>query len=186
MESGAMTGLLQGTWRRAARRIGATGVVGLAVLLLAVVVGASIPGLARQSDELRAALASRAQEIARKGQSVRRGVPGGERIGEFVNAFPQLSHSAEDLGQVFAAAQRYSVDLPKGEYVLKAEPNAPLVSFTATFPVRSEYGAIKAFTADVLTTLPHVSMDELRMARSDAGSGVLDAVIRFTFVYRGS
>lgn len=181
-----MTGLLQGLWRRAARKLGATGVAGLAVLLLALAVGASIPGLARQSDELRAALASRAEDIARKGQSVRRGVPGGERIGEFVNAFPQLSHSAEDLEQVFAAAQRYSVGLPKGEYVLKAEPNAPLVSFTATFPVRSEYGAIKAFTADVLTTLPHVSMDELRMARSDAGSGVLDAVIRFTFVYRGS
>ncbi|MDH5331633.1 MAG: hypothetical protein OEW27_16955, partial [Aquincola sp.] len=86
--------------------------------------------------------------------------------------------------QVFAAARRYNVNLPKGEYVLKAEPNTPLVSFTATFPVRNEYGAIKAFTADVLTTLPHVSMDDLRLARNDAGTGVLDAVIRFTFVYR--
>ena len=181
-----MTRSLRGLWWRTTRRIGATGVVGLALLLLAVAFGASIPGLARRSDELRATLVSRAEEIARRGPSVRRGVTGGERVGEFVNAFPLLSHSAEDLEQVFAAAQRYGVDLPKGEYLLKAEPNSPLVSFTATFPVRSEYGAIKTFTADVLTTLPHVSMDELRMARSDAGAGVLDAVIRFTFVYRGS
>ena len=181
-----MSRLLLGLWRRTTRRIGATGVIGLALLLVAAAVGTAIPGLARQSDELRATLVSRADEISRKRQSVRRSVSSGEQVGEFVNAFPQLSHSADDLEQVFAAAQRYSVGLPKGEYVLKAEPNAPLVSFTATFPVRSEYGAIKAFTADVLTTLPHVSLDELRMARSDAGTGVLDAVIRFTFVYRGS
>lgn len=171
-------------WRRASRKIGATGVIGLALLVAALVVALAIPGMSHHSDELRATLVSRADDIARKGQSVRRNVSSSERVGEFVSAFPELSHSADDLGQVFAAAQRYNVSLPKGEYALKAEPNTPLVSFTATFPVRSEYGAIKAFTADVMTALPHVSMDDLRMARSDAGTGALDAVIRLTFVYR--
>jgi len=171
-------------WRRALRKIGASGVIALILLALAAAAGLSIASLSRRADELRSTLITRADEIARKGQSVRRSVSTTEQVGEFVNALPQLSHSAEDLAQVFAAAQRHKMSLPKGEYVLKAEPNTPLVSVTATFPVRHDYGAIKSFTADVLTTLPHVSMDELRMARADAGAGVLDAVVRFTFVYR--
>ena len=171
-------------WRRATRRIGATGVVAIALMAVALTVGVSIPGFARHSDELRAMLVSRADEISRKGQAVRRPMSSSEQVGEFVSTFPEITHNADDLEQVFAAARRYNVNLPKGEYVLKAEPNTPLVSFTATFPVRNEYGAIKAFTADVLTALPHVSMDDLRLARNDAGTGVLDAVIRFTFVYR--
>ena len=173
-----------GLWRRALRKIGASGVIALILLALAAAAGLSIPSLSHRADELRSTLTSRADEIARKGQSVRRNISSSEQVGEFVSAFPQLSHSADDLAQVFAAARRYDMSLPKGEYVLKAEPNAPLVSVTATFPVRHEYGVIKSFTADVMTALPNVSMDELRMARGDAGSGVLDAVIRFTFVYR--
>jgi len=50
--------------------------------------------------------------------------------------------------------------------------------------VRTDYGAIKAFAADVLRALPNASMDELRMSRSDAGSTTIDSVLRFTFVYR--
>jgi len=76
------------------------------------------------------------------------------------------------------------VELARGEYQLKSEAGTPLVTYTATFPVHTEYGALKQFTGDVLTALPHVSMDELRMARPDAGSGVLDSVVRFTFIYR--
>ena len=55
---------------------------------------------------------------------------------------------------------------------------------TATFPIRNDYGTLKDFSADVLTALPHVSMDELRMTRDAAGSASLDAVVRFTLFYR--
>ncbi len=179
-----MSRLVQRLWQRALRRFGTAGVVALALLVLALAVGLSIPSLNRHSDELRTALVLRADEITRNAQPARRRVSSGEQVVEFVGAFPQLSQSAGDLEQVFAAARQHNVSLLKGDYQLKAEPNTPLVAFTATFPVRNEYGALKAFTADVLTALPHVSMDELRMARADAGTGVLDSVVRFTFVYR--
>jgi hypothetical protein len=100
-----------------------------------------------------------------------------------VSRFPALTQSANDLEQVFALAKRRNIDLLKGDYQLKSEANTSLVSYTATFPVRNEYGALKAFAADVLQALPHVSMDELRMSRADSGSGALDSVVRFTFIY---
>jgi hypothetical protein len=176
--------LVQRVWRRALRQFGTAGVVALVLLVPALAIGLSIPTLYRHTDELRATLVTRADEITRKVQPVRRRVSSGEQVIEFVGAFPQLSQSAADLEQVFAAAKRYNVSLVKGDYQLKAEPNTPLVAFTATFPVRNEYAALKAFTADVLTALPHVSLDELRMARADAGTGMLDSVVRFTFIYR--
>jgi hypothetical protein len=175
---------LQRLWWRAVRQFGAPGLIALFLLVPALAIGLAIPTLTRHSDELRVTLVARAEELSKREQPVRRRMSAGEQVGEFVAGFPPLSQCAADLEQVFAAAAQRKVTLPKGDYLLKAEPNSPLVTFTATFPVRNEYGALKAFTADVLTTLPHVSMDELRMTRSDAGSGTLDSVVRFTFVYR--
>jgi hypothetical protein len=175
---------IQRLWRRALRQFGTAGVIALALLVPALAIGLSIPTMIRHTDELRATLVMRADEITSKSQTVRRRVSSGEQVVEFVGTFPQLSQSAADLEHVFAAAKQYNVSLLKGDYQLKAEPNTPLVAFTATFPVRNEYAALKAFTADVLTAMPHVSLDELRMARADAGTGMLDSVVRFTFIYR--
>lgn len=175
---------VQRLWQRALRRVGAPGLLALALLLPTLIIGLSMHVSQQRADELRATLAARADAIARQGQPVRRTLSQGEQVGEFAATFPPLAQSASDLERVFDAAQRQNVSLLKGEYQLKAEPKAALVSYTATFPVRNRYGALKAFAADVLTALPHVSMDELRMTRADAGTGALDSMIRFTFIYR--
>ena len=159
---------------------------GLSALALAVatlVIAAWLPRLSRDGDALRATLAAKAAAAARAPAAASRPLSSSERTQEFVSRLPSLSHSADDLEKVFALAKARRIDLPKGEYQFKAEPNAPLVFYTATFPVQNEYGALKAFAADVLLALPHVSMDELRMSRADARTGSLDSMVRFTFVY---
>lgn len=181
-----MNARLQRLWWRGLRRLGVAGMLAAGLLVVALVMGLALPGLMKRSDELRASLVRSADDITRQARSARRPVAAADRTGELIAGFPPLSQSASDLEQVFAAAEARKITLLKGDYQFKAEPGAPLVSITATFPVRKEYGAVKGFTADVLTALPHVSMDELRMARPDAGSGVLESVIRFTFVYRAS
>ena len=45
------------------------------------------------------------------------------------------------------------MQLTKGEYQLKSEPNAAFVVYTATFPVHGDYDALKGFSADVLNAL---------------------------------
>jgi hypothetical protein len=175
---------LQRAWQRALRRLGPAGLIGVALLLPALVIALAMPRLDQRADELRSALAAKADTMIRMAPPTRRDISTGEQVLEYVAGFPPLTQSSADLDKVFETAKRRNLALPKGEYQLKAEPNSPLVTYTATFPVRNEYAALKDFTADVLTALPHASMDELRMTRPDAASGVLDAVVRFTFVYR--
>jgi hypothetical protein len=179
-----MKRLLQRAWWRALRRFGRSGLLGIALLVPAALIALWLPRLTRQSDELRVALARQANAAAHQAPAPSQPLSRAEQAARFVAAMPPLAQSAGDLNKVFSFAARRNLNLPKGEYQLKAEPNSSMVTYTVTLPVRSDYSALKGFSADVLEALPHGSMDELRMTRSDVGSTVLDAVIRFTFVYR--
>jgi hypothetical protein len=179
-----MSRALRSLGNRLSRRIGRAGGAAFVLLLLALLITFTLPQLNHRADTLRTTLAERADALARPAPPLRRAVNTGEQLHEHVAGFPPLAQNASDLGVVFDTARRRGLGLLKGEYQFKAEPNAPLVSYTATFPITHEYGALKQFTADVLTALPHVSMDELRMSRADAAITTLDSVVRFTFVYR--
>lgn len=170
-------------WRYGRLRLGLPGLIAMTLVLPTLVIAALLPQLSRDGDALRAALAAKAAAASRAPAPVTRPLSSSEQTQEFVSRFPAMARNADDLEKVFALAKARSVELLKGEYQLKAEPNSPLVFYTATFPVQNEYGALKAFAADVLLALPHVSMDELRMSRPDARAGSLDSTVRFTFVY---
>jgi hypothetical protein len=178
-----MNAALHRIWRLTLRRLGSAGVVALALLVPSAVIAWWVPRLSRDTDDLRATLAIRAEAAARPATPTRRALSNADLLQEFGSRFPPLTQSASDLERVFALAKQRNVELLKGEYQLKSEANTSLVSYIATFPVHNEYGALKAFAADVLESMPHVSMDELRMSRNDSGSGALDSVVRFTFVY---
>ena len=173
------------TWLRLVRRVGYSGIAGGLVLVAGLALAASLPALKRETQD---SVASMARTQAAREHLPARAAPvsPGDAARAYVDAFPALSQNAADVAQVFAAAQLRHIPLPKGEYQLKAEPNAPFVTYTATFPVHGDYEALKGFSADVLSALPHVAMDELRLSRDSAGSATLDAVVRFTFFYRSS
>jgi hypothetical protein len=171
-------------WQQMLRRLGPLGVAAVALLLGALLIAAFIPRLKRQGEQLRMALTIKTAAASRPGPTLPRNMPVGEQVQEFVAAFPALAQNPSDLDEVFQSAKRRKVALLKGEYQLQQDANAPLATYTATFPVRADYSSIKDFTADVLRALPNASMDELRMTRSAAGSTVLESVIRFSFVYR--
>lgn len=180
-----MSSTLIALWRRALRRLGPLGAVAAALLVIAAALAASIPQLDEQSEALRIALKKQAKTVSMAApvNAVRR-IPVGQQIGEYVAEFPLLSKSPEDLKEVFLSAKRNNLQLPKGEYQFRNDTKAPLVTLTATFPVSADYGSLKSFTAEVLREIPNVSMDELRMARSTAGSTTLDSSVRFSFIYR--
>lgn len=172
-------------WLRLRRRIGVAGIAALLLIVPLAVAAAWTMRLDREADGLRAALASRASAPP-VAKPARRELPPGQQVAAFLAGFPPLAQNAADLDEVFSTAKRHNLNLNRGEYQLKAENGTPLVVYTATFPVRHDYASLKDFTSDVLKTLPHASLDELRMSRPDASSSVLDATVRFTFVYRGT
>jgi len=174
-----------GFWRRAHRHFGTHGMAALALAFCALLILTWLPRLAAEGEALTTAIKTResAKSPAISRVAVSR-IPVGQQIGEFVSAFPPLSQNSENLNQVFTSAKRFNIQLPKGDYQVKKDATAPLVIVTATYPLNADYAAIRDFTADVLLAVPNASMDELRMARSAAGSNVLESVVRFSFVYQ--
>ena len=179
-----MRAALSGLWQRLLRRLGPYHLLALALLLLALLLGLWVLELQRQEVALQASVSAQRAARPLPAAPAPAAMPLGEQVKDFVLAFPPLSASADDLEQVFRSAAAHNILLPRGEYKFKQEANEPLASYTATFPVHADYGAIRDFSTDVLRALPNASMDELRMARSSADSTVLEAAIRFTFVYR--
>lgn len=179
-----MNRALHSVWTRTVRRVGYPGVLGILMLVPALAVAAWLPRLKHDANDATTLLAERSRAVSQRLKAMPPSVSEADMTKELVASFPAMSQSAADLETIFAVASQHRVELAKGEYQLKAEPNTPFLAYTATFPVRNDYGTVKDFSADVLTALPHASMDELRMTRDAAGSASLDAVIRFTLFYR--
>ena len=179
-----MNTLLQGLWNRVRRRFGVYHLLSLGLLLLSLLLGAWAVDLQGRAQALRAAVDAKRIAQAKVAQAPRRRVPVAEQVNAFVDGIPALDTNANDLERLFQSARQHNVQLSRGDYKFKQEPGEPLASYTATFPVKAEYGALRDFSADILDNLPHASMEDMRMTRSAADSKVLEAVIRFTFVYR--
>lgn len=176
---------LFGLWHRSLRFTGRSGMVGATLVVAAALIATSLPHFRHTGRMLRLEVATRSSRIPVPISASELHPPRvDDKVGNFVATFPPLSQSPSDLEEVFSSAKRRNIRLLRAEYQFKHEPKAPLVTYTVTFPLRSDYGSIRNFTADVLRVLPHASLDELRMNRSASGSNVLDSVIRFTFVYR--
>lgn len=180
-----MSPLFAGWWHRAFRRLGpggVAGVLGLVGALLLVVWLHRLDQDAAALDAVRGQHATRLARPAAPPEAPRVTVE--QQIATFVQTFPPLSQHAADLRRVFESAHQRGLLLPRGEYQLRDEAGTPLVTVTATFPVAANYGALRDFSADVLKTLPHAALDELRMSRDGAGGVVLESSVRLSFVYR--
>lgn len=176
---------LSGLWHRSLRYAGPSGMVGATLVVAAALIATSLPYLQRTGHMLRLEVAARSSHS--RAAAIANALPRpqlDDKLGDYVAAFPPVSQNPSDLEAVFASAKRRNIQLPRAEYQFKHAPQAPLVTYSVTLPLSSDYGAIRDFTADVLRTLPHASLDELRMHRSASGSKVLETVIRFSFAYR--
>ncbi len=171
-------------WLKLVRRLGLSGVAGAVALVAGIALAATLPQLQRETRATVASRAAQALAAQQRAQARPVSLSPADAARAYVDGFPMLSQNAADLTQVFSAAQGRHVQLTKGEYQLKSEPNAAFVVYTATFPVHGDYDSLKGFSADVLNALPHAAMDELHLSRDNAGSTALDAVVRFTFYYR--
>ena len=175
---------LQPVWMRLRRKVGWQGLVGSALIVAAAALAASLSGFEARSRELSAELTNRLRVPDRRVAAATLVESRGESWREFLAGFPTLEHNADDLAAIFDAASVRRLELAKGEYQIKMEPNAAFVVYTATFPLRADYASLKGFTADVLGALPHAALDDMRLARDNTGSPVLDGTVRFSLYYR--
>lgn len=179
----AVKAFLSRWWHRTLRVTGLGGPTALALLMLMLGLAATMPRLNRALQRADADVEARAATLRVRVPSLRQPSRDEQVVG-YVSAFPQAEQMPDDLGEIYACAERHKVALVRGDYQLKTERDSPFVSYVATFPVHTEYAAVKAFAADVLQSLPHASLDELKLSRDGAATGALDAVVRITLTYR--
>jgi hypothetical protein len=166
------------------RRLGVAGLLGVLLIAAALVAFVLSPRLLKDAGSMEDSVANKEREAARLATQPS-ALNAKDQIKSYTGAFPEVAQNASDLKRVFEAADKYKVELLKGEYQLMADPNATFVTYSAVFPVKDRYGTLKSFANEVLTAMPHVALEELRMERPTSTSATLDARIRFTFIYKG-
>lgn len=159
------------------RRLGATGVIGLGVLLACA--GFWLSAL----QPIEAELAAQRLALERlRTRSPYQPVSAGGREDElrrFQNLFPSAAGLTDELERLHRLARRSGLDLAQGEYRLE-QRTAGLWSYRVTLPVRGSYPQLRTFVAAVLKDMPVTSIDALRFERKKALDRELDAQIRLT------
>lgn len=167
--------------RRAARYLGAPGLVGL---VLCVAAGAAGLGFERP---LRDNVARQAFEM-RHSMRTARAVSSAERtrdgIEHWVAALPQRGVLPEVIAQLAAEARANGLTLDRGQYDIEPISGTPMLQWRASFPVTGSYSQVRAFLADCLLHDPDLRLEGFALEREDAGTGTLHADLRFSLYLR--
>lgn len=185
--AGFSTGVLQDAVPRlqwVARRLGPTGLAGLALLMAAVVMLFGFVQPARhQATDLQAQLT--ALDVARATLRDPTRTPA-TQAGEFLNQFPTRAELPAVVAALGASANKAGVTLEEGTYTWRAQKGAALARYVIDLPVKGSYPAIRQFVSNALVAVPAASLDTMRLERREVVEGTVEAGLRFTVFVRSS
>jgi hypothetical protein len=165
------------------RRLGWSGLAGLAALALAL----SAAWAARQSADEARQLRTRAGQAQAAG--TRPVVPADTpelRAARMAQALPPYSSHTADLRRIFAAAQAQHIVLAHGEYASAAVEGAPgLRKLDVVLPLAERYPQVRGFVDTVLNALPNAALAELHAERPASALDVLETRLHLVLYYRG-
>lgn len=175
-----------GTWSpnlvRELRRWGLPGAVGaLLALAAAVLLLIVLPG---QASDLRADEASwreaRAKASMATGQK-----PGtsdtAEAYRRFLSAFPSAQHRHRRISNLLALAAGMGLQPRRSDVRSLSEPALGLTRVRLTLPMTGSYEGLRRFVDQALRDDPALSLDLLRLERSDTHSPALRAELQWSF-----
>lgn len=157
------------------RRLGTTGLVGLALLaaalLLQEVQVASVQQTAIAQHEKLSALrlAAAAYEAA----------PAPAPLNPLA-LLPPTGEASQLIGELEQLAQVHGIALPRGQYSVSPLAGTPLARWQLVLPVDAPYPALHAFIATALERLPNLTLDELKIKRDRIGASELQAELRMS------
>lgn len=163
------------------RGIGLPGWVALVLMVgCAVAALGGIAPLRAEGQRLDADSAVLEQRIAAHAQSpaVRVATPQ-QQLADFVQRFPNEQGMAPAVARLQAVARRRGVALDEAEFKFASDAAEPLARYSITLPIKADYRALRRTTRDALRELPGLAMEEVNLRRSDPGSPLLDAQLRF-------
>ena len=154
------------------------GMVGIALIVVAAALAASVVGPQQQR------IAQLEAEIER----LRRAPPAAPvepveteegRIENFYRSLPQAGSTPDWLQKVYDAAGSNGVVLEQGEYVVLSNPNAKVEQYRLIFPVKGSYPQLRRFAAGALESVPALALESAMFKRDKIADGAVDAKLTF-------
>lgn len=167
------------------RLLGVAGLLGVALVVTAALTGFLLLPQAREQISALQLEVSAAKDSAIQASEQRRNAPSTvSQLQNFLEWLPPLATNAADVQRLFLLAKETGVDLIKADYQQTVEPGLEIVRYQITLPVKEKYLTVRRFATGALNALPHLALDELQFARTEASTDVVEAQLRFTLFYR--
>jgi hypothetical protein len=106
------------------------------------------------------------------------------KLNRFMNALPKRGDLPNLVGQVFTIAAASGVILDRGRYEMVPMRAGHLAQYRMTFPVKGHYPEIRKFIDAVLTAIPSVAVEGMRIERKAVGEENVAADLRFSIFVR--
>jgi hypothetical protein len=130
----------------------------------------------KQHDEQRLKLAS---------QNTARQAPAGQ-LDKFYQAFPSEESVPDTILQLIELAQAKGLNPKQAEYRIVRNNPGELLSYQITLPIKGAYPKITAFSFELLTKVPNLSLDNISFQRQKIGDNDVEAMLWMTlYIKRG-
>jgi len=161
-------------------RVGPAGLTGIGVLLAAAVAAIVLLLPAHQS-----VLALR-DELTKAGHTMPATVKPAQSPQQFTASLPTRAQIPGILGVVLAQATDAGIELQQGRYTFSPATGSRLARYTFEFPVKADYGNIRAFINKSLAAVPALGLDKLHVERKNVGDTLVSADVGFVIYLRGA
>lgn len=152
--------------------------------LLAVVIGLAMLPAAWHYDQ-------QARRLRTPGDAAQQGSPADAtgsrqfaRATEAIFTVPEDSTHIDDLNRLFKLAKAKGVQIGTVEYRQTPNPSLQVLVRTLDIRIHEDYPKLKGLVAELLGSVPHASLQEIRVERKDAATAQGQILLKLAFVYR--
>ena len=169
--------------RRLLRRLGAPGLAGMALAVLAptILLGGVLP-LHDDIEIMRRQLAQQPAQPATPVMSPEQVLMA--ELAAFEQRFPGVENLSDQLDALFKLTRRHGLNVDKGEYVLVERPGGAMRRFEVTLPLSGTYPQIRALLLAALDKLPAAALADVALEREKIADSRARAILRFVFFVR--
>lgn len=158
-----------------ARRLGITGLAGLALLAIALLLQVT------QARSVQHTIATQHARLAVLHQTAgTRPVTSAPAPLNPLALLPPMSEASQLIGELDQLAQTEGLELTRGQYSVSSLAGTSLRRWQLVLPVEAPYPTLYAFIAAALERQPNLTLDELKLKRDRIETGDLQAELRLS------
>lgn len=160
-------------------RVGPAGLTGIAALVMAAAVALVVLLPAQQS------VFALRSELTKAAHATPGAAPIDASPKQFAATLPTREEIPALLAVVLGQATDSGIVLEQGRYTYSPATANRLARYTFEFPVKADYGNVRAFINNTLTAIPALGLDKLHVERKNVGDTLVSAEVGFVIYLRG-